>query len=132
MLIGGLDNKIEEIKKNINKSLQSFTEAEIKLTEAEKKTADLDKKINELLNGAKMQSDSISKNIVEKTKQSILSKEKNSLERIKQIELSAIQTIKNQASNELNLLISNYLKNLSELDKSAILSKSISEFKSLN
>ena len=132
MLIGGLDNKIEEIKKNINESLQSFTEAELKLKEAEKKTADLDKKINELLNGAKMQSDSISNNIVEKTKQSILSKEKNSLERIKQIELSAIQTIKNQASNELNLLISNYLKNLSELDKSAILSKSISEFKSLN
>jgi len=132
MLIGGLDNKIEEIKKNINESLQSFTEAELKLKEAEKKTADLDKKINELLNGAKMQSDSISKNIVEKTKQSILSKEKNSLERIKQIELSAIQTIKNQASNELNLLISNYLKNLSELDKSVILSKSISEFKSLN
>ena len=132
MLIGGLDNKIEKKKKNINESLQSFTEAELKLKEAEKKTADLDKKINELLNGAKMQSDSISKNIVEKTKQSILSKEKNSLERIKQIELSAIQTIKNQASNELNLLISNYLKNLSELDKSAILSKSISEFKSLN
>jgi F0F1-type ATP synthase membrane subunit b/b' len=132
MLIGGLDNKIEEIKKKINESLQSFTEAELKLKEAEKKTADLDEKINELLNGAKMQSDSISKNIVEKTKQSILSKEKNSLERIKQIELSAIQTIKNQASNELNLLISNYLKNLSELDKSAILSKSISEFKSLN
>ena len=132
MLIGGLDNKIEEIKKNINQSLQSFTEAELKLKEAEKKTADLDKKMNELLNGAKMQSDSISKNIVEKTKQSILSKEKNSLERIKQIELSAIQTIKNQASYELNLLISNYLKNLSELDKSAILSKSISEFKSLN
>jgi F0F1-type ATP synthase membrane subunit b/b' len=132
MLIGGLDNKIEEIKKNINESLQSFTEAELKLNEAEKKTADLDKKINELLNGAKIQSDSISKNIVEKTKQSILSKEKNSLERIKQIELSAIQTIKNQASNELNLLISNYLKNLSELDKGAILSKSISEFKSLN
>ena len=132
MLIGGLDNKIEEIKKNINESLQSFTEAELKLKEAEKKTADLDKKINELLNGAKMQSDSISKNIVEKTKQSILSKEKNSLERIKQIELSAIQTIKNQASNELNLLISNYLKNLSELDKSAIISKSIYEFKSLN
>ena len=77
MLIGGLDNKIEEIKKNINESLQSFTEAELKLKEAEKKTADLDKKINELLNGAKMQSDSISKNIVEKTKQSILSKEKN-------------------------------------------------------
>jgi F-type H+-transporting ATPase subunit b len=132
MLIGGLDTKIEEIKKNINESLQSFTEAELKLKEAEKKTADLDKKINELLNEAKIQSGSISKNIVEKTKQSIISKEKNSLERIKQIELSAIQTIKNQASSELNLLISNYLKNLSELDKTAILSKSISEFKSLN
>lgn len=132
MLIGGLDTKIEEIKKNINESLQSFTEAELKLKEAEKKTVDLDKKINELLNEAKIQSESISKNIVEKTKQSIISKEKNSLERIKQIELSAIQTIKNQASSELNLLISNYLKNLSELDKTAILSKSISEFKSLN
>ena len=132
MLIGGLDTKIEEIKKNINESLQSFTEAELKVKEAEKKTADLDKKINELLNEAKIQSESISKNIVEKTKQSIISKEKNSLERIKQIELSAIQTIKNQASSELNLLISNYLKNLSELDKTAILSKSISEFKSLN
>ena len=132
MLIGGLDTKIEEIKKNINESLQSFTEAELKLKEAEKKTADLDKKINELLNKLKIQSESISKNIVEKTKQSIISKEKNSLERIKQIELSAIQTIKNQASSELNLLISNYLKNLSELDKTAILSKSISECKSLN
>ena len=71
-------------------------------------------------------------NAAEKTKQVILSKEKHSLERIKQIENSAIQTIKNQASNKLNMLISSYLKNLSESDKSAILSKSISEFKSLN
>ena len=132
MLIGGLDSKIEEIKKNINESLKSFTDAEMKLKEAEERTADLNNKINELLNSAKKQSDSLSKNIVEKTKQSILSKEKNSLERIKQIESSAIQTIKNQASIKLNMLISNYLKNLSEPDKSAILSKSISEFKSLN
>ena len=132
MLIGGLDSKIEEIKKNINESLQSFTDAEMRLKEAEERTADLNNKINELLNSAKKQSDSLSKNIIEKTKQSILSKEKNSLERIKQIESSAIQTIKNQASIKLNMLISNYLKNLSEPDKSAILSKSISEFKSLN
>ena len=132
MLIGGLDSKIEEIKKNINESLKSFTDAEMRLKEAEERTADLDNKINELLNSAKIQSDSLSKNIVEKTKQSILSKEKNSLERIKQIESSAVQTIKNQASIKLNMLISNYLKNLSEPDKSAILSKSISEFKSLN
>ena len=132
MLIGGLDSKIEEIKKNINESLRSFTDAEMRLKEAEERTADLDNKINEILNSAKIQSDSLSKNIVEKTKQSILSKEKNSLERIKQIESSAVQTIKNQASIKLNMLISNYLKNLSEPDKSAILSKSISEFKSLN
>ena len=132
VLIGGLDLKIEEIKKNINESLKSFTDAEMRLKEAEERTADLDNKINEILNSAKIQSDSLSKNIVEKTKQSILSKEKNSLERIKQIESSAVQTIKNQASIKLNMLISNYLKNLSEPDKSAILSKSISEFKSLN
>ena len=132
MLIGGLDSKIEEIKKNINESLQSFTDAEMRLKEAEERTADLDNKINELLSSAKIQSESLSKSIVEKTKQAILSKEKHSLERIKQIENSAIQTIKNQASNKLNMLISSYLKNLSESDKSAILSKSISEFKSLN
>jgi len=132
MLIGGLDSKIEEIKKNINESLQSFTDAEMRMKEAEERTADLDNKINELLSSAKIQSESLSKSIVEQTKQTILSKEKHSLERIKQIENSAIQTIKNQASNKLNMLISSYLKNLSESDKSAILSKSISELKSLN
>ncbi|MFL2736125.1 MAG: hypothetical protein ACJ0E8_04015 [Gammaproteobacteria bacterium] len=132
MLIGGLDSKIQEIKKDINNSLQSFTDAEMRLKEAQERTADLDNKINELLSSAKIQSDSLSKSIVEKTKQSILSKEKNSLERIKQIENSAIQIIKNQASNKLNMLISNYLKNLSDKDKSSILSKSISDFKSLN
>ncbi len=132
MLIGSLDSKIQEIKKDINNSLQSFTDAEMRLKEAEERTADLDNKINELLSSAKIQSDSLSKSIVEKTKQSILSKEKNSLERIKQIENSAIQIIKNQASNKLNMLISNYLKNLSDKDKSSILSKSISDFKSLN
>jgi F-type H+-transporting ATPase subunit b len=31
MMIGGLDSKIEEIKQNIDKSLESFTEAEEKL-----------------------------------------------------------------------------------------------------
>ena len=50
MFIGGLDSKIEEIKNNINASLQSFSDAEKKLKEAEHQTADLDKKINELLN----------------------------------------------------------------------------------
>ena len=132
MMIGGLDTKIEEIKKNINSSLQSFNDSEKKLDEAQKQTSDLENKINELLSSAKLQAESSSKDIIEKTAQAIASKEKNSLDRIKQIELSAIQSIKNQASNELNMLISNYLKNLSDPDKSAILSKSISEFKSLN
>ena len=38
MMIGGLDQKIEEIKSNINSSLKSFSEAEVKLKEAEKQT----------------------------------------------------------------------------------------------
>ena len=33
-MIGGLDNKIEEIKRNINLSLESFTIAEKKMSEA--------------------------------------------------------------------------------------------------
>lgn len=132
MMIGGLDTKIEEIKKNINSSLQSFNDSEKKLDEAQKQTSDLENKINELLSSAKLQAESSSKDIIEKTNQAIASKEKNSLDRIKQIELSAIQSIKNQASEELNKLIAGYLTNLSDDEKSKILTKSVSEFKSLN
>ena len=132
MMIGGLDQKIEEIKSNINSSLKSFSEAEVKLKEAEKQTEDLDNKIQELLNSAKSQAETISKNIVDKTSQTISSKEKNSLERIKQIEISAIQSIKKQASIELNSMITNYLANLSDSDRSKVLEKSVSDFKSIN
>ena len=132
MLIGGLDQKIEEIKSNINSSLKSFSDAETKLKEAEKQTADLDNKIQELLNSAKSQAETISKNIVDKTAQAISSKEKNSLERIKQIEISAIQSIKNQASIELNNMMTNYLLNLSDSDRNKVLEKSVSDFKSIN
>ena len=132
MMIGGLDQKIEEIKSNINSSLKSFSEAEVKLKEAEKQTEDLDNKIQELLYSAKSQAETISKNIVDKTAQAISSKEKNSLERIKQIEISAIQSIKNQASIELNSMITNYLSNLSDSDRNKVLEKSVSDFKSIN
>ena len=132
MMIGGLDQKIEEIKSNINSSLKSFSEAEVKLKEAEKQTEDLDNKIQELLNSAKSQAETISKNIVDKTSQTISSKEKNSLERIKQIEISAIQSIKKQASIELNSMIANYLANLSDSDRNKVLEKSVSDFKSIN
>tara|TARA_B100000674_G_scaffold93975_1_gene66470 strand:- start:705 stop:1181 length:477 start_codon:yes stop_codon:yes gene_type:complete len=132
MMIGGLDQKIEEIKSNINSSLKSFSEAEVKLKEAEKQTEDLDNKIQELLNSAKSQAETISKNIVDKTSQTISSKEKNSLERIKQIEISAIQSIKKQASIELNSMITNYLVNLSDSDRNKVLEKSVSDFKSIN
>ena len=132
MLIGGLDQKIEEIKSNINSSLQSFSDAEAKLKEAQKQTGDLDNKIQELLTSAKFQAETISKSIVDKTTQNISSKEKSSLERIKQIEISAIQSIKNQASIELNSMITNYLANLSIADKNKVLGKSVSDFKSIN
>ena len=132
MLIGGLDQKIEEIKSNINSSLQSFSDAETKLKEAEKQTADLDNKIQELLNSAKSQAETISKSIIDKTTQNISSKEKSSLERIKQLEISAIQSIKNQASLELNNMITSYLSNLSDEDRGKLLKKTITEFKSIN
>ena len=72
------------------------------------------------------------KNIVDKTSQTISSKEKNSLERIKQIEISAIQSIKKQASIELNSMITSYLANLSDSDRNKVLEKSVSDFKSIN
>ena len=132
MMIGGLDQKIEEIKSNINSSLQSFSQAEIKLKDAEKQTQDLDSKIQDLLSSAKSQAEAISNNIIDKTSKTISAKEKNSLERIKQIEISAIQSIKKQASTKLGIYITNYLENLSDEDKKLILQNSISEVKSLN
>ena len=132
MMIGGLDSKIEEIKKNIDKSLESFIEAEEKLKEAEKQTMDLTNKVEEIISNAQSQAESITKNIIDKTNQTIKSREKNSLDRIKQIELSAIQFIKSQASIELSNILKNYFSNLSENNKSKILNNSVTDLKSLN
>ena len=132
MMIGGLDSKIEEIKQNIDKSLESFTEAEEKLKAAEKRTLDLSNKVDEIISNAKSQAESISKNILEKTSQTVRSKEKNCIDRIKQIELSAIQSIKSQASIELNTVIRNYFSNLSDENKTKILDNSVIDLKSVN
>ena len=132
MMIGGLDSKIEEIKQNIDKSLESFTEAEERLKDAEKRTLDLSDKVDEIISNAKSQAESISKNIIDKTSQTVKSKEKNSIDRIKQIEMSAVQTIKSQASLELNKIIHNYFSNLSEDSKTKILQKSVVDLKSIN
>ena len=132
MMIGGLDSKIEEIKQNIDKSLESFTEAEEKLKDAEKRTLDLSNKVNEIISNARSQAESISKNIIDKTSQTVKSKEKNSIDRIKQIELSAIQSIKSQASIELNSIIRDYFSNLSENNRAKILDNSVIDLKSVN
>jgi F-type H+-transporting ATPase subunit b len=132
MMIGGLDSKIAEIKENINKSLESFTEAEAKLKDAEKQTEDLSNKIDEIIVNAKKQSESISKNIIDKTTLTIQSKEKNSIDRIKQIEISAVQSIKNQASIELNKLIFSYFSEISDDNKARMLNKSVADLKSIN
>ena len=132
MMIGGIDSKIEEIKLNINNSLETYNKAEEKLKDAEKQTRDLSNKVDDIISNARSQAESISKNIIEKTNQTIKSKEKNSLDRIKQIELSAIQSIKSQASLELNKIIENYFSNLSEDNRSRIIIKSVSDLKSVN
>ena len=132
MMIGGLDSKIEEIKQNIDKSLESFTEAEEKLKDAEKSTLDLSNKVDEIISNARSQAESISKNIIDKTSQTVKSKEKNSIDRIKQIELSAIQSIKSQASTKLNSIIRDYFSNLSNENRTKILDNSVIELKSVN
>ena len=42
------------------------------------------------------------------------------------------QSIKKQASIELNSMITNYLANLSDSDRNKVLEKSVSDFKSIN
>ena len=93
---------------------------------------DLTNKVEEIISNAQSQAESITKNIIDKTNQTIKSKEKNSLDRIKQIELSAIQSIKSQASIELNNILKNYFSNLSENNKSKILNNSLTDLKSVN
>ena len=46
--------------------------------------------------------------------------------------MSAVQTIKSQASLELNKIIHNYFSNLSEDSKTKILQKSVVDLKSIN
>ena len=126
-MIGGLDSKIEEIKKSINLSLESFTIAEKKLNEATQSTKDLDSKIKEILEDAKIQADVVSKSMIEKNQNTIISKEKNSLERIKQIELATIQIIKSQASIKLDEILMNYFENMPSKTKTNILKNKIEE-----
>ena len=132
MMIGGIDSKIEEIKLNINNSLETYNKAEEKFKDAEKQTRDLSNKVDDIISNARSQAESISKNIIYKTNQTIKSKEKNSIDRIKQIEFSAIQSIKSQASIELNKIIGDYFSNLSEDSRSRIIIKSVSDLKSVN
>lgn len=128
-MIGGLDNKIEEIKKNINLSLESFTIAEEKLNEASKSTIDIDFKIKKILENANVQAENISAAIIEKNKNVIKSKEKNSIDRVKQIELAAIHSIKSQASNKLNEIIIDYFKKMPEEKRKTILTSKLEELK---
>ena len=97
MMIGGLDSKIAEIKENINKSLESFTEAEAKLKDAEKQTEDLSNKIDEIIVNAKKQSESISKNIIDKTTLTIQSKEKTLEEKdLEQLHKNILEKVSNK------------------------------------
>ena len=107
-MIGGLDSKIEEIKKSINLSLESFTIAEKKLNEATQSTKDLDSKIKEILEDAKIQADVVSKSMIEKNQNTTISKEKKiALEDLdKEINASAslfISKVTNQSSEEIKL-----------------------------
>ncbi|MDC1315831.1 ATP synthase F0 subunit B [Alphaproteobacteria bacterium] len=130
-MIGGLDKKIEEIKKNINLSLESFTIAEKKLNEATQSTKDLELKIKTIVDDAKVQADVVSKSMIEKNHNAIISKEKNSLERIKQIELATIQTIKSQTSIKLNEILIKYFSNMPKEVKTDIIKNKIEELNSI-
>ena len=56
-------------------NLKSFNEEE-KLKEAEKQTMDLTNKVEEIISNAQSQAESITKNIIDKTNQTIKSKKK--------------------------------------------------------
>ena len=132
LMIGGLDTKIDEIKNHIKISLENFTTAEKKLNEASQSTKDLDFKVKEILENAKIQAREVSKSIIEKNRNTISAKEKNSIERIKQIELATIQSIRTQTSHKLNEILTNYFKKMPVISKEAILKIKIEEIQKVN
>jgi F0F1-type ATP synthase membrane subunit b/b' len=130
-LIGGLDNKIEEIKKNIQKSLKGYTVAEEELDKANQTTKDLTSKVNEILNDAKLQAEMMYKSIIEKNQNTVKSKEKNSIDRIKQIELATVQSIKSQTSIKLNEMLINYFKVMNTDKKNTILKEKVKDLRTV-
>ncbi len=130
-MIGGIDSKIDEIKKNLNTSIQGFSEAEENLKKSIEETKDLDSKINGLINNSHEQAKIMTEVSIEKTKASIANKERNSIERINQIELSTIQLIKNQTSRKLSGIITNYFSEMNEDNKKKFLEGKIKELNNI-
>ena len=125
-----LDNKILEIKNEIDEARNLHNEAKDLLVAENKKIQDLDLLVKEIVDNSKNKSYEILRENTKKIEAQIELLEKEATEKIKVIENQTIEEIKSDIIFKATLITEKVLKNeLSENNQLSIIKKSIKETK---
>ena len=129
-LSGFLDNKILEIKSDIDEARNLHNEAKDLLAAENKKIQDLDLLVKEIIDNSKNKSYEILRENTKKIEAQIELLEKEATEKIKVIENQTIEEIKSDIISKATSIAEKVLKNeLSENNQLSIIKKSIKETK---
>ena len=127
-----LDNKILDIKNEINEAKKLHNDAKELLANETKKMQDLDLIIKEIIDNSKNKSYEILRENTKKIEEQIELLEKEATEKIKVIENQAIVEIKLDIISKATLIAENVLKSkLSENDQHTIMQHSIESTKKI-
>ena len=127
-----LDNKILEIKNQIDEAQKLHKDAKDLLASESKKTQDLDLVIKEIIDNSKNKSYEILQENKKKIETQIQILEKESLEKIKLIQTQAIEEIKIDIVDKASSIAENVVKNkLSEKNQQDIMQASLEQTKNI-
>ncbi len=125
-----LDNKILEIKKDIDEARNLHNEAKDLLAAESKKIQDLDLLVKEIIDNSKNKSYEILRDNTQKINAQVELLEKEAIEKIKVIENQTIEEIKSDIISKASSIAEKVLKNeLSENNQLSIIKKSIEQTK---
>ena len=127
-----LDNKILEIKNQIDEAQKLHKDAKDLLASESKKTQDLELVIKEIIDNSKNKSYEILQENKKKIETQIQILEKESLEKIKLIQTQAIEEIKIDIVDKASSIAENVVKNkLSEKNQQDIMQASLEQTKNI-
>tara|TARA_B100000029_G_scaffold344739_1_gene337200 strand:- start:3068 stop:3559 length:492 start_codon:yes stop_codon:yes gene_type:complete len=127
-----LDNKILEIKNEIDEAQKLHKDAKDLLASESKKFQDLDLTIKEIIDDSKNKSYEILLENKNKIEAQIDTLEKESLEKIKVLQNQAIEEIKADIVNKASSIAENFVKNkLSEKSQYSIMQDSVEQTKKI-